>query len=101
MSFSALTTLITELRRVQMKDSYVYILASQKNGTLYIGLTSDLIRRAWEHKNKFVPGFTHKYNVTIFVYYEIFNDITLAAAREKRLKEWKRQWKDLYHEIIQ
>lgn len=102
-----------ELRRVQMKDSYVYILASQKNGTLYIGLTSDLIKRIWEHKNKFVPGFTNKYNVTILVHYEIFNDITLAAAREKRLKEWKRQWKidliqknnpdwkDLYHDIIQ
>ena len=96
-----------------MHESYVYILASKKNGTLYIGLTSDLVKRAWEHKNKFQPGFTEKYNVTILVYYEIFYDITLVAAREKRLKEWKRQWKidliekinpdwkDLYHEIIQ
>ena len=95
-----------------MKDSYVYILASQKNGTLYVGLTSDLIRRVWQHKNKFVPGFTKKYNVTILVYYEIFNDINFAAAREKRLKEWHRQWKieliqknnpewhDLYDEIV-
>jgi putative endonuclease len=100
-------------RQVQMKESYVYILASQRNGTLYIGLTSDLIKRIWEHKNKFVPGFTEKYNVTMLVYYEIFNDITLAAAREKRLKEWKRQWKidliekmnpywrDLYQKIVQ
>jgi putative endonuclease len=58
-----------------MKYSYVYILASQKNGTLYIGLTSDLIRRIWEHKNKFVAGFTSKYNVTLLVYYEVFGDI--------------------------
>ncbi|WP_045097506.1 GIY-YIG nuclease family protein [Legionella fallonii] len=96
-----------------MKESYVYILANKHNGTLYIGLTSDLIKRVWEHKNKFAPGFTQKYNVTILVYYEIFTDITLAAAREKRLKEWKRQWKvdliqknnpkwkDLYLEIVQ
>ena len=66
-----------------MKESYVYVLASKYNGTLYIGLTSDLIRRVWEHKNKFVPGFTRQYNVTMLVHYEIFNDITLAAAREK------------------
>ena len=96
-----------------MQQSYVYILASQYNGTLYIGLTSNLIKRIWEHKNKVVPGFTQKYNVTLLVYYEIFDDITLAAAREKRLKEWQRQWKlalirknnpmwkDLYYEIIQ
>jgi putative endonuclease len=96
-----------------MKESYVYILASQCNGTLYIGLTSNLIKRIWEHKNKVVPGFTKKYDVINLVYYEIFNDITLAAGREKRLKEWKRQWKidliqksnpkwnDLYHELIQ
>jgi putative endonuclease len=94
-----------------MKQSYVYILASCRNGTLYIGLTSDLIRRIWEHKNKVIPCFTEKYSVTMLVYYEIFSDITLAAAREKRLKEWKRQWKielienmnpdwrDLYYEI--
>lgn len=104
---------ITDFRQVQMKKNYVYILASQRNGTLYIGLTSDLIKRIWEHKSKFVPGFTEKYSVSILVYYEIFNDITLAAAREKRLKEWKRQWKidliekvnpkwrDLYQEIVQ
>jgi putative endonuclease len=96
-----------------MKNSYVYILTNQRNGTLYIGLTSDLIKRVWEHKNKVVPGFTEKYNLTLLVYYEIFDDIRLAAAREKRLKEWKRQWKinliqkmnpewqDLYHSIVQ
>ncbi|MDP1602545.1 MAG: GIY-YIG nuclease family protein [Legionella sp.] len=96
-----------------MKESYVYILASQRNGTLYIGMTSDIIRRVWEHKNKFVPGFTAKYNVNQLVYYEVLNDIQLAAARERRLKEWKRSWKieliqkmnpdwkDLYNDIIQ
>ncbi len=76
-----------------VKESYVYILASQKNGTLYIGVTSNLMKRIWEHKNKCVPGFTQKYNVTMLVYYELFHDITLAAARENRLKQWKRQWK--------
>lgn len=92
--------------------SYVYILSNQHNGTLYIGVTTDLIRRIWEHKNKFVPGFTTKYNVTQLVYYEIFDDIESAVAREKRLKEWKRQWKidliqklnpdweDLYDKIL-
>jgi putative endonuclease len=96
-----------------MKESYVYILASKYNGTLYIGLTSDLVRRVWEHKNKCVSGFTSKYNVSLLVYYEIFGDIQLAAARERRLKEWQRKWKidliqtmnpewrDLYHEIVQ
>ena len=113
MSFIALTTPIMELGQVHMKESYVYILASKYNGTLYIGMTSDLVKRIWEHQTKFVSGFTAQYNVTKLVYYEIFNDIQLAAAREKRLKEWKRQWKidlvqkmnpdwqDLYHNIIQ
>lgn len=113
MSFLALTTTYHGYWQVQMKESYVYILASQKNGTLYIGLTSDLIRRTWEHKNNCVPGFTAKYGVHMLVYYEIHSDIRLAAAREKRLKEWKRQWKidliqkmnpdwnDLYQDIIQ
>ena len=73
--------------------SYVYILASRCNGTLYIGLTSNLIKRVWEHKNKFIQGFTSKYDVNQLVYYEVFDDIQLAAAREKKLKEWKRQWK--------
>ena len=113
MSLIALTTPITEWGQVHMKESYVYILASKYKGTLYIGMTSDLVKRVWEHKNKFVSGFTAQYNVTKLVYYEIFNDIQLAAAREKRLKEWKGQWKidliqkmnpnwqDLYHNIIQ
>jgi len=85
---------------MSFKESYVYILASQRNGTLYIGLTSNLVKRIWEHKNKAVPGFTEKYNVTRLVYYEIFGDIQSAAAREKRLKEWQRQWKiDLIQEM--
>ena len=66
-----------------MKRYYVYILTSQYNGTLYIGVTSNLIKRIWEHKNKIVKGFTSKYG----------QDITLAIHREKRLKEWKREWK--------
>ena len=76
-----------------MKDSYVYILASQKNGTLYIGVTSDVIKRVYEHKNNLVEGFTSKYQVHRSVYYEHTNDIYSALVREKRLKKWKRQWK--------
>ena len=91
---------------------YVYILASKKNGTLYIGITSNLIRRIWEHKNKVVEGFTSKYNVDKLVYYEIFGDPENAIKREKRLKYYKRkwkidlieksnpEWKDLYWEIV-
>ena len=94
------------------KQYYVYILASRKNGTLYIGITSDLIRRIWEHKNKVVEGFTSKYNVDKLVYYEIFGDPENAIKREKRLKYYKRkwktdlieksnsEWKDLYAEIV-
>jgi hypothetical protein len=70
MSLIALTTPITEWGQVHMKESYVYILASKCNGTLYIGMTSDLVKRVWEHKNKFVSGFTAQYNVTKLVYYE-------------------------------
>ena len=76
-----------------MKRYYVYILTSQYNGTLYIGVTSNLIKRIWEHKNKIVKGFTSKYGVDKLVYFEEFQDITLAIHREKRLKEWKREWK--------
>lgn len=73
--------------------SYVYILASQKNGTLYTGVTSDLIQRVYEHKSKLVKGFTSKYNVSQLVYYEIHHDITEAILREKRIKKWNRAWK--------
>ncbi len=75
------------------KQYFVYILASQRNGTLYIGVTSDLRRRVWEHKNKVVHGFTQKYAVDKLVYYEIYEDVENAIHREKRLKKWSRSWK--------
>jgi putative endonuclease len=71
----------------------VYILASKKHGTLYIGVTSDLPRRIFEHKSKAIPGFTSRYNVTRLVYVEHFFDIRDAIAREKAMKAWKRSWK--------
>jgi len=76
-----------------MKQSYVYILSSKKNGTLYIGVTSDLIKRVWEHKNNVVEGFTKKYSVHNLVYFEIYEDIEQAIKREKQLKRWNRKWK--------
>ena len=76
-----------------MKSFYSYIMASGRNGTLYAGSTSDLIKRTWEHKNKMIPGFTAKYNVHILVYYEIHATYIEAARREKRFKNWCRQWK--------
>ena len=72
-----------------MKPAYVYILASKKNGTLYIGVTSDLIKRIYEHKNGLVDGFTKKYKVHLLVYYEQFLDIYSAISREKQLKHWQ------------
>jgi putative endonuclease len=76
-----------------MKQGFVYILASQRNGTLYIGVTSDLLKRVWEHKNKIVKGFTEKYGVDKLVYYEQCEDIIGAIQREKQLKKWNRSWK--------
>ncbi len=76
-----------------MKIYYIYILASQRNGTLYVGVTSNLIRRIFEHKNKLVAGFTSKYGVDRLVYFEEFGNIGQAIQREKRLKEWPRRWK--------
>jgi putative endonuclease len=76
-----------------MEESSVYILASHRNGTLYIGATTDLIKRVWEHKNKIIPGFTAKYNVHQLVYYEMHQNIMEAARRERRLKNWCRKWK--------
>lgn len=73
--------------------SAVYILASKRNGTLYIGVTSDLVRRVTQHKNKEADGFTKKYGVEILVWYQTFDSITDAITAEKRLKEWKRDWK--------
>ena len=71
----------------------IYILASQRNGTLYIGVTSNIVQRIWQHKNKQVVGFTEKYNVHILVYVELFEDMLSAITREKQLKKWKRAWK--------
>ena len=75
------------------KQYYLYILASKRNGTLYIGITNDIIRRVGEHKLKLIDGFTKKYDVTLLVYYEVFNDVNEAILREKRLKKWNRDWK--------
>jgi putative endonuclease len=90
----------------------VYILASKKNGTLYVGVTSDLIRRAWQHKNDVVEGFTKEHTVHDLVYYEIHATMDSAISREKNIKAWKRAWKlaliekenlewrDLYHDLL-
>jgi putative endonuclease len=90
----------------------VYILASQRNGTLYVGVTSDLVKRIWEHKSDAVDGFTRKYGVHDLVYYELHADMLAAIAREKQLKKWNRTWKielietgnpewrDLWEEIV-
>ena len=94
-----------------MQDSYVYITASKPNGTLYIGVTTNLAQRIWQHKNKENSGFTQKYNVHMLVYYEVHGDLMEAITRERRLKNWCRKWKlnlieqfnplwlDLYDEI--
>jgi putative endonuclease len=72
---------------------YVYILASKKNGTLYIGVTNDLERRIAEHKAGMIPGFTKKYNVKMLVWFEEYQGINEAIQREKQLKNWTRAWK--------
>ena len=72
---------------------FVYILASRMNGTLYVGVTNDVMRRTWEHKNGLVKGFTKKHGVHILVWYELHEDINVAIAREKQLKRWNRDWK--------
>jgi putative endonuclease len=90
----------------------VYILASKRNGTLYIGVTSDLVKRIWEHRTDLVEGFTKRYGVHLLVWYELHESMEAAIQREKRLKGWKRAWKleliekgnpewqDLYHSIV-
>ncbi|HEX5961910.1 MAG TPA: GIY-YIG nuclease family protein [Rhodanobacteraceae bacterium] len=90
----------------------VYMLASQRNGTLYIGVTSNLIKRVWEHKHNVVEGFTKEYRVHALVWYEMHETMESAIAREKAMKEWKRawkirrieevnpEWKDLYPTIL-
>ena len=75
------------------KQPVVYILASKRNGTLYIGVTSDLVKRVWQHKNDVAEGFTKKYGVHTLVYYEMHADMTEAIRREKQLKQWNRAWK--------
>jgi len=75
------------------KSYFVYILASKRNGTLYIGVTNDLGRRVWEHREGLASKFTKKYGVTRLVYYEVYNDIQAAIAQETRLKKYKREWK--------
>jgi putative endonuclease len=75
------------------KQPSVYILASKRNGTLYIGVTSNLVKRIWEHKNNMVEGFTKRYNVHRLVWYELHESMNSAIIREKRLKNWKRKWK--------
>jgi putative endonuclease len=71
----------------------VYILASKRNGTLYVGVTNNLVRRLTEHKAKLVPGFTRKYDVSQLVYFEVFESLLEARAREHSLKRWRRAWK--------
>jgi putative endonuclease len=75
------------------KQFYVYILASKRNGTLYTGVTSNLVQRVWQHKNNAIEGFTSKYNVKILVYYEAHDNAESAITREKRIKKWRRNWK--------
>ena len=82
------------------KRFFVYILSSGHYGTLYIGMTSDLPKRIWQHKNKTVPGFTEDYNVKDLVYFEPHETFESAATRETQMKAWKRQWKiNLIHEM--
>jgi putative endonuclease len=80
-------------RTNKMNKYYVYILASKRNGTLYIGLTNDIERRILEHKNKIYKGFSSKYDVNILVYFEEFELYTDAYTRERQMKKWKRIWK--------
>jgi putative endonuclease len=95
-----------------MKQPCVYILASRRNGTLYAGVTSNLVQRVWQHKNDLVAGFTKKYRVHTLVWFELHETMESAIVREKAIKEWKREWKlaqieavnpqwrDLYDDII-
>ena len=97
---------------MEEKQPAVYLMASKRNGTLYIGVTSDLIKRVWQHKNSIINGFSKQYNVHMLVWYEIHSTMESAINREKRLKSWSRQWKldliekmnpeweDLYNSIL-
>lgn len=76
-----------------MKQPAVYLMASQRNGTLYVGVTSDLIKRVWQHRNHVVEGFTEKYDIGLLVWFEQHETMESAITREKAIKEWKRAWK--------
>jgi len=76
-----------------MREYYVYILASRRNGTLYVGVTNDLARRAFEHREGAGAIFTRRYAVGLLVYYEVYQDVRDAIVREKALKKWRRAWK--------
>ena len=84
---------ISILRAINTMAYYVYILASRKDGAIYVGMTNDIVRRIYEHRIKAVPGFTFKYNITRLVWFEIYDDPISAISREKELKKWKRAWK--------
>jgi putative endonuclease len=93
-------------------SAYLYILASKRKGTLYVGVTTNLIKRIYEHKQDLVDGFTRRYQVRRLVYFEEYRDVRDAILREKRMKKWKRQWKirlieksnqqwmDLYEQLV-
>jgi putative endonuclease len=76
-----------------MEAGYVYIMASARDGTLYIGVTSDLVKRAWEHRNGVVRGFTREYGCKLLVWYEAYEELQAARLRELQMKKWKRMWK--------
>ena len=76
-----------------MKDGYVYIMANERNGTLYIGVTSDLVKRVWEHRNDVVKSFTKKYGCKLLAWYEVHDDLQDARSRELQMKKWKCLWK--------
>ena len=76
-----------------MKAGYVYIMASARNGTLYIGVTSDLVQRVWQHREGLVPGFARKHGCILLVWYEAYEDLQQARLRELQMKKWKRLWK--------
>jgi putative endonuclease len=81
------------MQTMETRKFYIYILTNKINGTLYVGITGDLIERVTQHKEKIIKGFTKKYNLTRLVYYEEYENPKEAIYREKQLKKWKRQWK--------
>jgi putative endonuclease len=83
-----------------VKPGYVYIMASGRNGTLYLGVTSDLTKRAWEHRKGLVPGFTKQHGCKMLVWYEAHDDLQEARLRELQMKKWKRLWKITTIEIM-